>query len=132
MPSKKIYNNVGDGWKQIGDMIKNAARNPENMMSSAKPKKTRTPAGPAEKFGRKYGTKAGRAVDKTVGTVKRKVSNAATRIKGRAMDIAGEASQRKFNTKDMLQAGGAGAVGYSIGQGIASKWSEHKRSQRGY
>jgi hypothetical protein len=132
MPSKKIYNNAADGWKQISGMIKSAARNPENMMSSAKPKKARTPAGPAEKFGRKYGTKAGRAVDKTVGTVKRKVSNAATRIKGRAMDIAGEASQRRYNTGDMLKAGAAGAAGYGIGSSLGSKWSEHKRSQRGY
>ncbi len=149
MPSKKLLTNAADGWKQIGDMIKSAARNPQNMMSAAKPKKTRPTAGPAEKFGRKYGTKAGRAVDKTVGVVKRKVSNTATRIKGRAMDIAGEASQRRYNTGDMFKAGAAGAVGYGIGSSIGGKintkdagtngmgrigssWSEHKRSQRGY
>jgi hypothetical protein len=149
MPSKKILNNVGDGWKQIGDMIKNTARNPENMMSMAKPKKVRPVAGPAEKFGRKYGTKAGRAVDKGVSAVTNKVKTTANRIKGRAMDIAGEASQRRYNAADMLKAGAAGAAGVGIGSSIADKintkdagtngmgkllssWSEHKRQQRGY
>ena len=146
MANWKNINKGADGFKQIGDMIKNAARNPAEYMNAAKPKKVRPKAGPAEKIGRKYGTKAGRAVDKTVTAVTRKVSNAATRIKGRAMDIAGEASQRRYNAGDMLKAGAAGAAGYGIGSsigdkidtkrmgtgGIESSWSNHKRQQRGY
>jgi isopentenyl diphosphate isomerase/L-lactate dehydrogenase-like FMN-dependent dehydrogenase len=48
------------------------------------------------------------------------------------MDIHGEAQQKKFSGYDMVKAGAAGAAGFGIGQAVGSKWSEHKRQQRGY
>lgn len=96
-------------------------------------------AGPAERAGRKYGTKIGRTIDKGINaidsgvqSVGRSARSGATRVKGMAMDLHGEAQQRKFSGYDMLKAGAAGVAGYGIGQGLASKWSEHKRKQRGY
>jgi len=136
-PSGKVMNKP-NGIKQIGDMIKNAARNPSDYYTKNAPntpiKKGRT-SGPAERIGRKYGTKAGRAIDKGINAVEgvgRSARNVANRAKGMAMDIHGEAKQKKFSGYDMLKAGGAGIAGYGIGQAIGSKWSEHKRSQRGY
>ena len=124
--------NKPDSAKQIGDMIKNDARNPNDYYkkSTAPIKKGRT-AGPAERTGRKYGTKIGRTIDNGVNTLTSSVRSGANRVKGVAMDLNGEAKQRKFSGYDMLQAGAAGVAGYGIGQGLASKWTEHKRQQRG-
>lgn len=101
-------------------------------------KKGRT-AGPAERVGRKYGTKAGRAIDRGVAaidsgiqSVGRSAQNAATRIKGRAMDLHGDLSNKKYSGYDLAKAGTAGAIGSGIGAYASSKWSEHKRQQRGY
>jgi len=122
-----------NGIKQIGDMIKSAARNPADYYAKNAPiKKGRAKAGPAERVGRKYGTKAGRAIDKGVNAVTSSARNAATRVKGRAMDLHGDLSNKKYSGYDMGKAAGVGAVGYGIGNYAGSKWSEHKRSQRGY
>ena len=124
--------NKPNGIKQIGDMIKNAARNPADYYAKNAPIKKGRTAGPAERVGRKYGTKAGRAIDRGVNAVTRTAQNAAIRVKGRAMDFHGDMSNQKYSGYDMAKAAGVGAVGYGIGNYAGSKWSEHKRQQRGY